>query len=184
MPPQLTIAQGRPAPAQARALHVPIVAVADPDAAEDLRRELPAGTQILCGADAAQQMIESHAQRGDMVLAAMVGAAGIAPVMAASLVAKRPTSVDSSSPGAPNSSMAFTFQRPTRFLDLEGGAAIFADPIEIADRYHTAVTAYLEALRRIVLEKGIDYQRVLTDEPYEQVLARFLVGRAAARGLR
>ncbi|MBU3728145.1 MAG: 1-deoxy-D-xylulose-5-phosphate reductoisomerase [Phycisphaerales bacterium] len=68
---------------QARALGAPVVAVADADAAEDLRRELPSGTTLLCGADAAQQMIESHAQRGDMVLAAMVGAAGIAPVMAA-----------------------------------------------------------------------------------------------------
>jgi uncharacterized protein (DUF58 family) len=80
--------------------------------------------------------------------------------------------------------LAFTFQRPTRFLDLEGGGAIFADPVEIADRYHTAITKYLEDLRRIVLESGIDYHRVLTDEPYEQALARFLVGRAAARGLR
>jgi uncharacterized protein (DUF58 family) len=80
--------------------------------------------------------------------------------------------------------LAFTFQRPTRFLDLEGGGAIFADPVEIADRYHQAVAAYLESLRQIVLESGIDYHRVITDEPYEQVLARFLVGRAAARGLR
>ena len=80
--------------------------------------------------------------------------------------------------------LAFTFQRPTRFFDLEGGGSIFADPVEIADRYHRAVAAYLESLRQIVLESGIDYHRVLTDEPYEQVLARFLVGRAAARGLR
>lgn len=80
--------------------------------------------------------------------------------------------------------LAFTFQRPTRFLDLEGGGSIFADPVEIADRYHRAVATYLESLRQIVLESGIDYNRVLTDEPYEQVLARFLVGRAAARGLR
>jgi 1-deoxy-D-xylulose-5-phosphate reductoisomerase len=68
---------------QARMLDAPVVAVADPDAAEELRRELPSRTTLICGADAAQQMIEAHAQRGDMVLAAMVGAAGIAPVMAA-----------------------------------------------------------------------------------------------------
>ncbi len=80
--------------------------------------------------------------------------------------------------------VAFTFQRPTRFLDMEGGSSIFADPIEIADRYHRAVATYLESIRQIVLEGGIDYHRVMTDEPYEQVLARFLVGRAAGRGLR
>ena len=80
--------------------------------------------------------------------------------------------------------IAFTFQRPTRFLDMEGGAAIFADPVDISERYHRAVTAYLESLRQVVLESGVDYHRVLTDEPYEQVLARFLVGRAAGRGRR
>ena len=32
----------------------------------------------------------------------------------------------------------FTFQRPTRFLDMEGGTSIFAEPSEIADRYQRA----------------------------------------------
>jgi uncharacterized protein (DUF58 family) len=80
--------------------------------------------------------------------------------------------------------IAFEFQRPTRFVDMEGGAAIFADPVDIADRYHRAVAAYLADLRRIVLETAIDYHRVLTTDSAEQVLATFLVGRAAARGLR
>ena len=80
--------------------------------------------------------------------------------------------------------MAFTFQRPTRFLDMEGGGAIFADPVDIADRYHRAVAAYQAELKRAVLESGVDYHRALLDEPEEQVLARFLVGRAAGRGLR
>ena len=80
--------------------------------------------------------------------------------------------------------VAFNFSRPTRFLDMEGGAAIFADPSDIADRYHTALSGYLAAIKQVVLESGIDYQRAMTDESYEQVLARFLVGRAAGKGLR
>ncbi len=80
--------------------------------------------------------------------------------------------------------IAFDFQRPTRFLDMEGGAAIFADPIDIAERYHRAVEAYLADMKRIVLESAVDYHRVTTAEPYEQAVARFLVGRAAGRGLR
>jgi hypothetical protein len=43
---------------------------------------------------------------------------------------------------------------------------------------------YLTELRRVVLESAIDYQRVSIDEHYEQVLARFLVGRALAKGMR
>ena len=65
-----------------------------------------------------------------------------------------------------------------------GGGAIFADPVDIADRYHRAVEAYQAGLRRAVLESAVDYHRVLTGEPAEQALARFLVGRAAGRGLR
>ena len=80
--------------------------------------------------------------------------------------------------------IGFKFQRPTRFLDMEGGGSIFTDPVDIADRYHQAVTGYLEGMKKVVLESGVDYHRVLTDENYEQVLARFLVARAAGKGLR
>ncbi|WLD11585.1 DUF58 domain-containing protein [Planctellipticum variicoloris] len=80
--------------------------------------------------------------------------------------------------------LAFNFRRPMRFLDMEGGAAIFAEPNDIADRYDRALQQYLVDLRQVMLESGVDYQRVSIDESYEQVLARFLVGRAQAKGLR
>jgi uncharacterized protein (DUF58 family) len=80
--------------------------------------------------------------------------------------------------------IGFKFQRPTRFIDMEGGGSIFTDPVDIADRYHQAVTRYLEGMKKVVLESGVDYHRVLTDENYEQLLARFLVARAAGKGLR
>ena len=34
--------------------------------------------------------------------------------------------------------LGFDFRRPMRFLDMEGGPSIFAEPNEIADRYHKA----------------------------------------------
>jgi uncharacterized protein (DUF58 family) len=80
--------------------------------------------------------------------------------------------------------MQFKFRRPTRFLDMEGNAAIFADPNEIADRYHRALDTYLTDLKRVVLESAVDYQRVLIDEDYERVLMRFLIGRARGKGAR
>ena len=76
----------------------------------------------------------------------------------------------------------FNFRRPMRFLDMEGGPAIFAEPNDIADRYHKALEMYLEALRAIVLESAVDFHRVSPDQDYEQVLARFLVGRSRGRG--
>jgi uncharacterized protein (DUF58 family) len=76
--------------------------------------------------------------------------------------------------------ISFDFRRPTRFLDMEGGPAIFAEPNDIADRYRKAVQLYIETLRDIVRESAVDYHRVSLDENYEQVLGRFLVGRARA----
>jgi hypothetical protein len=78
----------------------------------------------------------------------------------------------------------FDFRRPMRFLDMEGGPALFAEPNEIAERYHKALGSYLEQMRQVVLESAVDYHRVSIDEDYEQVLMRFLVGRARTRGVR
>lgn len=76
----------------------------------------------------------------------------------------------------------FPFQRPTRFLDLEGGTAIIAEPHEIAERYHRARQMYLEELHSAIMESVVDYQQVSLDQSYEQVLRRFLIGRTRTRG--
>ena len=78
----------------------------------------------------------------------------------------------------------FDFRRPMRFLDMEGGPAIFAEPNEIAERYHKVLRDYLEQLKTVVLESAVDYQRVSIDEDYEKVLMRFLVGRTRTKGAR
>ncbi|MCA9126993.1 MAG: DUF58 domain-containing protein [Planctomycetales bacterium] len=77
--------------------------------------------------------------------------------------------------------LAFSIQRPTRFVDMEGGTSIFADPVEIADRYHAAVTSYLNQLRKTVLETAVDYRRISIDSSYENELRDFLVERAIRR---
>jgi len=71
----------------------------------------------------------------------------------------------------------FTFDRPTRFIDLEGGASLLADPTLIQRRYREAVKDYLETINDIVNHSAVDYHRTFLDEAYDQVLARFLMGR-------
>jgi uncharacterized protein (DUF58 family) len=80
--------------------------------------------------------------------------------------------------------LEFNFRRPMRFLDMEGGPSIFAEPTDIADRYDKALQEYLRELKQAVLESAVDYQRVSLDDDYEQVLARFLLGRAVKKGRR
>ena len=64
---------------QAATFAVGDVAVADPEAAG----RLPAALRALRGPDAALELVERVAQPGDMVRAAIVGVAGLAPVLAA-----------------------------------------------------------------------------------------------------
>jgi uncharacterized protein (DUF58 family) len=80
--------------------------------------------------------------------------------------------------------IGFKFQRPMRFLDMEGGTPIFAEPNEIADRYQTAIGRYLKEMKQAAIETGVDYHRVHIDESYEKALTRFLVGRTRAGGVR
>lgn len=80
--------------------------------------------------------------------------------------------------------LGFEFRRPTRFVDMEGGPSIFAEPTDIEDRYQKALAEYLQQIKSIVLESAIDYHRISIDEAYEAVLLRFLSGRTKSRGIR
>ncbi len=80
--------------------------------------------------------------------------------------------------------LEFNFRRPMRFLDMEGGPSIFAEPNEIAERYQRALDEYLAALKQVVRESAIDYHRASIGEDYEKVLVRFLMSRAQSKGLR
>lgn len=78
--------------------------------------------------------------------------------------------------------LGFTFKRPMRFLDMEGGTSIFAEPNDIYDRYQKALGDYLTELKAVVLESSIDYHRISVDENYEKVLFKFLAARTKVRG--
>lgn len=71
----------------------------------------------------------------------------------------------------------FGFDRPTRFVDLEGGNAILADPSLMAHQYREAVQRYLLDVHEIMRDAAVDYHLVRLDEAYDEVLARFLLGR-------
>lgn len=80
--------------------------------------------------------------------------------------------------------LSFDLRRPTRFLDMEGGGAIFAEPNEIADRYHRALEEYRDEVRRVVVEAAVDYHEVSIEDDYEQVLTKFLIGRTRRKNAR
>ncbi len=71
----------------------------------------------------------------------------------------------------------FDFDRPTRFVDLEGGPPLLADATLVRAKYREAVEQYLETVVSLCTVTGVDYHRVSLDQPYDQTLARFLLGR-------
>jgi 1-deoxy-D-xylulose-5-phosphate reductoisomerase len=72
-------ANGALAAAQAAVHGIRHVAMSDPKAAASM----PTGVECLAGPDAALELIERLAQPGDLVMGAIVGAAGLAPTLAA-----------------------------------------------------------------------------------------------------
>ena len=76
----------------------------------------------------------------------------------------------------------FDFDRPARFVDLEGNEPVLADPTDIARQYREAVRRYLADMDDLVRTTGIDYHRVKMHEKYDDVLAKFLLGRAGKKG--
>lgn len=78
----------------------------------------------------------------------------------------------------------FDFDRPARFVDLEGGEALLADPSLIARNYRTAVKEYLLEMDALMRDTGMDYHRVKLHERYDDVLVRFLLGRTPKRSSR
>lgn len=72
----------------------------------------------------------------------------------------------------------FEFDRPMRFVDLEGGSPVLADPSIVANDYRTAIQNYLSDLKTIMRDANVDYQRLSLEQHYGDVLAKFLLQRA------
>lgn len=74
----------------------------------------------------------------------------------------------------------FRFDRPLRFIDLEGHTSLVAEPSVIRESYSKHLRQFLETLQKGCREFGIDYRRVLTNQDYENILADFLIERSKA----
>jgi uncharacterized protein (DUF58 family) len=73
------------------------------------------------------------------------------------------------------------FDRPMRFVDMEGGEPMLADPTIVGAQYRRALGMYLEGMDQVIRETEVDYHRIGMHEKYDDVLARFLLGRTPKR---
>lgn len=80
--------------------------------------------------------------------------------------------------------IGFHFDRPHRFVDLEDGTSLVAEPNLIAEEYHNALRQFLGSVRAKCHDASADYQFVPTDTPLEPLLREFLTARLPKKGKR
>ena len=62
-------------------------------------------------------------------------------------------------------------------VDLESGRKLLVQPSAIREQYAKSFNDWLTGTERAIRRDGMDYLRVITGEPLEPVLRRFLIGR-------
>lgn len=71
----------------------------------------------------------------------------------------------------------FDFSQPVKLIDLETSMPILADPSLMSESYRTVVREYLESIDSLMKRSNVDYHYVSMDQPFEDILARFLLRR-------
>ncbi len=67
----------------------------------------------------------------------------------------------------------FPFDRPTRFLDLEGGSPTLTEPSVIRRQYLEQLETHSSALRKVCAETQSSYHQLVTDEGVAKALSGF-----------
>lgn len=78
--------------------------------------------------------------------------------------------------------MDFDFDRPIRFVDMEGGSSLITEPDLIAEEYRSIMADYLADSLRICTDIRADYRLINTEDSIEDVLTGFLMGRQKKHG--
>lgn len=78
--------------------------------------------------------------------------------------------------------LKFEFDRPTRFVDMEGGASVIAEPALIAEEYLKSLGRFLEEVKHACYDVNADYRLVATTQRVEDVLRDFLIRRLNKKG--
>ncbi len=70
--------------------------------------------------------------------------------------------------------LTFPYEDPTLFLSMEDDRRLEVNPREIKDSYLEEFNRFLAETKAECTAADVDYQRVRTDEPLDQVVVRFL----------
>ena len=77
--------------------------------------------------------------------------------------------------------LEFTFDRPTRFVDLEGAGSLITEPTVIRQEYLARLDEHVKALRKGCLESQARYHVVRTDKAVVKAIDDFSAGRIGGK---
>jgi uncharacterized protein (DUF58 family) len=75
------------------------------------------------------------------------------------------------------SEVAFDFDRPTLFQDVETGKDLYLDPVKARVEYQRRFHSHADAVDKICRKAGFTFLRVVSDQPLELALFDFLKNR-------
>jgi uncharacterized protein (DUF58 family) len=76
--------------------------------------------------------------------------------------------------------LSFDVGGAAELVDLETGRTLLVQPSTIRDGYRQAFASFLQRLESQARRDGVDYLRLVADQPLEPALRRFLIARRAA----
>lgn len=78
----------------------------------------------------------------------------------------------------------FPFTKPTQFRSLESSHRLLVDPLRLRRHYQKQYTKFCADLRDIAGNAGVEFQKMITSEPYAQALGAFLASRSRQKSKR
>ncbi len=73
--------------------------------------------------------------------------------------------------------LAFEFERPQKFVDLEDGSSLVAEPQLIMEEYQSILSEFLSDLPKTAHDALAEYQMIQTHESLEEIVSAFLINR-------
>lgn len=80
--------------------------------------------------------------------------------------------------------IAFDFERPHRFIDMEDKTTVVAEPALVASDYRAAMRDFMATAKTKCHDVHADYHLITTDQDYEEIIHTFLTTRLPQKGNR
>ena len=71
----------------------------------------------------------------------------------------------------------FDFKQDVTFVDMETGEKVKTQPFFLRERYRRHIDDFYNNLQKECLNFQIDFQNIITDEPFDKALIRYMLKR-------